>query len=622
MLRPLRSLFFLTSALLGLWPIVSHAQTVQPLSSGPAQPPASVSVRRVQALALPFFDDFAGQAEGRPNEQRWLTTGGTLINNRFARRPPSKGVATFDGFRADGRSYGGVSSVGYTDSLTSQPIDLSGLSATDNVFLSFFWQAGTLVGPPVAATSARPTGLYVDFLDDAGNWREVSQVRSSGDTTNFRFRAVPINQASYLHKEFQFRVRVFGYQYNNRDAWSIDYVRLDRNRTAADSSFRDIALSQPLPSALRRYTAMPVTQFNVNPAQELTTRTRTTMNNLDPGPAPTPISWTGTLEVLPSGPTTQFLTGNRSLDAGRGGQQQPITGSLQAAPVPVSAAPKLLRQRITLLSNETNPLTLPNDTISRVTELFDYYAYDDGSAEATLSLPIASTGPVTFYATRYDLNTPDVVRSIRLYPMATALGRTVTVAIWEDSNNQPAATPKATKSFLIPASLPAGQAYVEVPFDAPVAVSGRFYAGYGQASSSQFVEVGVDLNNAPPANYFFISLLNAWESISLATTKSPNGALMLRPMMGASPITAAAPANVAASYSIFPNPTTDGLVRVEGRYTRATVLDALGRTVWEQPAAQAGQAQLSLQQLLPGVYVVRLTLANGLVVTKRLVREN
>ncbi|QJX47959.1 T9SS type A sorting domain-containing protein [Hymenobacter taeanensis] len=621
MLRPLRRVVLLTSALLGLLPLLGHAQVVQPLSSAPPQPSAPVTARRVQALTLPFFDDFAGQPEGRPNEQHWLTTGGTLVNNRFARRPPSKGVATFDGFTAAGGSYGGVSSFGATDSLTSQPLDLSGLQASDNVFLSFFWQAGTLVGPPVAATSSRPTGLYIDFLDDAGNWREVSQIRSSGDTTNFRFRALPVNQASYLHKAFQFRFRVFGYQYNGRDAWSIDYVRLDRNRSATDSTFRDIALSQRLPSALRQYTAMPVGQFNQNPSQELTPRTRTTINNLDPGPAPTPITITGTLDVLPGGPSTQFLTSNRSLNAGIGGQQQAVVASLQAATVSISAAPKLLRQRITLVTNETNPLTLFNDTLSRTTELADYYAYDDGSAEATLSLPTAATGPVAYYATRYDLNAPDVVRAIRFYPMATALGRTVTVAIWDDASNQPAAAPKATQSFSIPATLPAGQAYVDVPFPTPVAVTGRFYAGYGQASSPQFVEIGVDLNNAPPANYFFINLFNAWSSLSLATTKSPNGALMLRPLMGAGTVTATASATLAASYSVFPNPTSDGVVRVEGRFTRATVLDALGRTVWEQPTAQAGQALLPLQQLRPGVYLVRLKLADGTTITKRLVRE-
>jgi hypothetical protein len=584
-------------------------------------PPAPAAARRVQALALPFFDDFTSQMEGRPNEQRWLTTGGALINNRFARRPPSKGVATFDGFKADGSSYGGISSIGATDSLTSQPIDLSGVSATDNVFLSFFWQAGTLQGPPVAATGSRPIGLYVDFLDDAGNWREVSQIRSGGDTTNFRFRALPVNQASYLHKAFQFRFRVFGYQYNGRDAWSIDYVRLDRNRSATDSTFRDIALSQPLPSALQRYTAMPVEQFNQNPMQELNTRTRTTMNNLDPGPAPTPIDLTGTLEILPSGPTTQFLSSTRSLDPGPNGQQQPITASLQGATVPVSATPKLLRQRITLLTNETNSLTLFNDTLSRTTELSDYYAYDDGSAEATISLPTATTGPPTFLATRYDLNKADQVRGIRIYPMRTALGRTITVNIWDDSNNQPAATPKASQSVPLPTALPIGQTYVDVAFTTPVAVSGRFYAGYGQASTSQNIEIGLDLNNAPPNNFLFFNGFGSWRTFATATSKSPSGALMLRPLMGPGPVTATAPSNLAAAYNLFPNPSADGIVRVEGRYARATVLDALGRTVWEQPATEAGQAQLPLQQLLPGVYFVRLTLANGLTVTKRLVRE-
>ncbi|SNC66559.1 Por secretion system C-terminal sorting domain-containing protein [Hymenobacter gelipurpurascens] len=620
--RFLRFVTSLATAALGLFPLLGQGQVVGPLSSGTPLPPAPATARRLQALTLPFFDDFSGQGEGRPAEQNWLQTGGTLVNNRFARRPPSKGVATFDGFRADGRSYGGVSAVGATDSLTSQVIDLSGLGTTDNVFLSFFWQAGTLQGPPAPATSSRPIGLYVDFKDVTGNWREVGQIRSAGDTTNFRFRAVAINQTSYLHKDFQFRFRVFGYQYNGRDAWSIDYVRLDRNRSATDSTFRDIALSQPLPSALRRYTAMPVGQFNQNPTQELAARTRTTMNNFDAGPAPTPISWTGTLDVLPTGPTTQFLTGIRSLDAGPGGQQQPIIGNPQLATVPVSATPKRLRQRITLLTNETNPLTLANDTISRVTELADYYAYDDGSAEASLSLPAASTGPATYLATRYELNQPDVVRAIRIYPLATALGRTITVNIWEDANNQPAATPKASQSIPIPNPLPNGQAYLDVPFAAPVPVSGRFYAGYGQASTLQNVEFGVDLNNAPPAGYLFTSQFGAWSPVKLATTKSPEGALMLRPLMGTAVLTATTLATVAAGYTLYPNPSADGLVQVQGRYVRATVLDALGRVVWEQPAGEAGKAQLSLQQLRPGVYFVRLTLAGGLTVTKQLVRQN
>ncbi|MCC3158639.1 T9SS type A sorting domain-containing protein [Hymenobacter sp. 15J16-1T3B] len=75
-----------------------------------------------------------------------------------------------------------------------------------------------------------------------------------------------------------------------------------------------------------------------------------------------------------------------------------------------------------------------------------------------------------------------------------------------------------------------------------------------------------------------------------------------------------------AAVQIFPNPSS-GVVQVQGRYTRAVALDALGRTVWEQPAAQAGQAQLDLRRLPAGVYLLRLTLPNGSVGTQRLVLQ-
>ncbi|UPL50177.1 hypothetical protein [Hymenobacter sublimis] len=607
-------------ALLGGLPLAVPAQVlVHPLGAEPAHaasPAPQSAGRRPAALTLPFFDDFARQPEGRPDAQRWETAGGALVNNRFPRRPLTKGVATLDGLNAQGRARGPISFIGDGDSLVSQPLDLSRLTATDNAYLSFFWQAGTIFGPP-APSGTRPIALYVDFLDKDQQWQQVWQLRSRGDTTNFRFKSLPVNQAQFFHSAFQFRFRVSGYLYNNRDAWSVDYVRLDRNRTATDSTYRDIAISRALPSALKRYTALPVAQFNQNPTQELTDRIVTTANNLDIGPAPTPITWTGTLEVLPGGPTTQFPTAGRSLDANS--RQQPIVVSGTAA-VPLTTTPKFLRQRVTLLTNETSPLTQPNDTITRITELGNYFAYDDGTAESSVSLPVASTGPASYLALRFDLNRADQIRAIRLYPvLTTAAGRTISLNIWDDDGTgKPTATPKATKSYTIPARLPAGQSFVEIAFDAPVPVSTRFYAGYGQAASPQFVEFGLDLNNSSPPGYLLLNALNVWSVNNTATANSPAGALMLRPVTGSTVTSSTAPDEVAATYQLYPNPSPSGRVTVQGRYARATALDALGRVVWEQPAAQAGQAQLQLPPLPASVYFVRLTLPDGLVVTKRL----
>jgi len=606
------------AGLLSLLTLPALAQVVQPLGAEPTHHavPAPTTAQRPSALALPFFDDFASQPEGAPTGQRWETAGGALINNRFPRRPISRGVATLDGLDGQGRPRGTVSMVGDADTLTSQPLNLSGLITSNNVFLSFFWQAGTLVGPP-SPSGTRPIALYVDFKDAADQWQQVWQLRSPADTTNFRFKALAVNQAAFLHDDFQFRFRVSGYLYNARDAWSVDYVRLDRNRTATDSAYRDIALSKPLSSALKRFAAMPVTQFNQDPAQELNDRTVTTMNNLDAGPAPTPVTWEGYLETLPDNTSRRFLTGGRSLDAGL--RQQPITGNPRLATLPVTAAAKQLRQRVVLISNETNPLTLPNDTISRLTDLADYYAYDDGTAEATVSLPPASTGPASYLALRFDLNRPDQIRAIRLAPsVLTAGGRAVTINIWDDNGSgQPTATPKVSKSVVLPTSLPAGQTFVEIPFDSPVPVSSRFYAGYGQAATPQFVEFGLDLNNAPPANTFFLSSQGVWSTTTTASNYRPAGSLMLRPVTTGVVTGTAAPAGVAAAYQLYPNPTTDGQVQVVGRYVRASVLDAVGRVVWEQPANQAGQPVLQVP-LPAGLYFVRLMLPNGQTVTKRL----
>ncbi|RSK31677.1 T9SS type A sorting domain-containing protein [Hymenobacter metallilatus] len=604
------------AVLLGLLPAAGRAQVVQPLG---AEPPhalvAPAAAQRPTALTLPFFDDFSRQKEGAPDGQRWETAGGALINNRFPRRPISRGVATLDGLNGKGQPRGVVSMIGDADTLTSQALNLGGLSTGSNVFLSFFWQAGSVIGPP-SPSGSRPIALYVDFKDVNDQWQQVWQLRSPGDTTNFRFKALPVNQAGFLHPNFQFRFRVSGYLYNNRDAWSMDYVRLDRNRTATDSSYRDIALSKPLPSALKRFAAMPVVQFNLNAAQELTDRTATSMNNLDAGPAPTPISWEGYLDVVGGG-SNRFLQGNRSLDAGL--RQQPIIGNPRLAAVPTTPAAKQLRQRLVLLSNETNPLTLPNDTITRLTDLTDYYAYDDGTAEATVSLPPASNGPASYHALRFDLNRPDQIRAIRLAPLLlTAGGRTITINIWDDNGSgQPAATPKATKSFTIPTTLPPGQTFIEIPFDAPVPVSGRFYAGYGHPPTSQFVQFLLDLNNAPPANSFFINSFGAWSPASTASSYSPAGSLMLRPVTTGVVTATAAPAEVVAQYQLYPNPTPDGWVQIAGSYARAAVLDAVGRVVWEQPAAEAGQPVVRLP-LPAGLYFVRLTRADGLLVTKRL----
>ncbi|UOQ67616.1 T9SS type A sorting domain-containing protein [Hymenobacter volaticus] len=628
-LKPLR---YSLISLLSLMSLVGHAQDIAPLTTGPVRTsqPTQATALRGQALSLPFFDDFTSPQEGVPKVQNWLPQGGVLVNNRMAFEPPTRGVATFDGLRSNGAAYG-VGGTSTLDSLISQPINLSGRTAADKLYLGFFWQAGNIRSGPSFSSSSRPVFLQLEFKDNTGSWRQVWVERSTGERTAFRQKFIAITQPQYLHGDFQFRFRASGNVATNEDNWSVDYVRLaplgpTPPRTVVDTLYQDVAISKPLSSLLARGSAMPIWQFNAasNPASQLNPATFTTVNNLDKSGFPTPLLATGTLQVLPAGPVVTFPTSAPSTLLSNQ-QQVRVEGNLSALTLPNTAEAKSIRHRITLVSNEINPLTLPNDTISRVTELSDYYAYDDGTAEARLSIPPFDQPGNRFYALRFEVNRPDQVRSIRIRPVyPQAAGRQITVNIWDVDpdptfNGQPAATAKASQSVVIPASLPAGQTFLEVVFATPVPVSGRFYAGYGHGPTGLLVAnaipFGLDLNSPIPADAFWQFTPGWTQPTGIAY---PPGALMLRPVL-TNNVLAVAPASVAATYSIFPNPNTDGQVQVQGLYVQAVVLDALGRAVWQQPATERGRPTLDLNALPAGVYLVQLTLADKLTVTKRLV---
>ncbi|GAB2954914.1 hypothetical protein GCM10027048_20610 [Hymenobacter coalescens] len=616
----------------GLAPTALLAQSqdiLLPLPADPSRARAAATLTTTAqrgtaaTLTLPFFEDFAGQPEGPPARARWKS-GSTLVNERFSQTPPSRGMATFDGLDSLGRPYGLSSGFGPTDEMTSQAIDLSAVRPGDRTYLSFFWQAGSIVGPPNDERPSRQVRLELEFLDNTGAWNRVWYQASQGFRTRFRQRFIPVNEARYLHANFRFRFRSRGNLFGTRDTWNIDYLLLDRNRDTVSVSYADLVLSAPLSSLLKRYTAMPSWQYNAapDPTLELNDSAATTINNLDTLGVQTPYTYRGIVRVLPSGPARQFVTGSPSSQSGD--KQKYVGGSLRTTPlsIPTSATPTRVEHSINLtLLASSNPVTAPNDTVRRVTEFGNYFAYDDGSAEGTTILRQGSNLP-TARALRFDLNRPDQVLKLRYYYAGATAGggatvpptAAVTFSVWDVApNGEPAATPKATFTENLPTTVTA-PGYREVAFSQPVPVSGSFFVGYSQpAGTSLFIQFGADLNSRQPRRTFYDRENNAWTPLDPRVPLVP----IIRPVMSGI-VTSARNSAANAALKVYPNPST-GLVRVQGRYTQATALDALGRTVWQQPADQAGHAELDLRQLPTGLYLLRLTLPDGAVSTQRLI---
>ena len=614
-----------------------------PLAADPARAayaaPAALptaQLRGTAALALPFFDDFTTPLEGRPKAQNWLASGGAFVSNRLALNPPSRGAATLDGLRANGQSYSGAvtSSYGVLDSLTSQPIDLSGRTASDQVVLSFAWQSGSIVSVPNSNLSSSPVRLELFVKTDVGNWESVWFKTSTGRRTAFRQQAVLLDQGKYLHGTFQFRFVASGNRADNSDNWSVDYVLLDRGRTQglADTTFADVATSAGLKggnpsgglrSPLRRFAAMPVWQFNAAspPSAELNPRLGVNLSNLRPGFLPLLVRVQGSVRELGGSAIPGFwLDDTRAIPTSP--RQDSVTGHANRLPPSATATPKTLRYTLALNTQEPAPRTLANDTIFRDVELNNYYAYDDGTAENITELVPYSSGVASAFAYRFDLNQPDYVRALRLYPVFTAsdaASRSVTINVWDDVAGQPAAQPRATKTITMPNPLPAGWQYYEITFDAPVRVTSTFYVGYSQPSQGRDLHYGLDLNSTYPARHLWRrDNTGAWDTVNFVPRgQSPRGALMMRPVMTNNVATASATAHEAAAFSLYPNP-AHGTVAVAGPpFIRAALLDALGRIVWEQTAPH-GQPILALPTLPPGLYTMRLTLPDGRTVGRRL----
>ena len=214
--------------------------------------------KRITALSLPFFDDFY-QQEIYPNISLWQDNF-VYINTTYPKETVTVGVATFDGTDANGKPYNSAASPTATfpaDKLTSNSIDLSGLTADSNVYLSFYYLRGDFGETPSAPNDL----ITVQFLDTAGNWNVIWQKTADAIV---KMRQVFIKVDSpYLYNNFQFRFQSYGNVTGANDTWHIDYVKLDKNRdTVAERNIKEMAYEFLPPSLLKRYYVMPYNQFD------------------------------------------------------------------------------------------------------------------------------------------------------------------------------------------------------------------------------------------------------------------------------------------------------------------------------------------------------------------------
>ncbi len=610
------------------------------------------------SLSLPFIDDFSKPLGVYPDQQKWKNKN-VFINSSYAVNMPSVGVATFDAIDAKGNLYNVGSAFSQpADTLTSQPINLN-YPGDQTIFLSFYYQAGGLGDMPELTDS-----LVLQFYSPlTSTWKSVwnasvhiqdsmiverfvktgttKQNESNLLPSTFFMTHIRVDGSEYLLDGFQFRFinhasiavnKFIPGRASNADHWHLDVVYLDRGRSANDV-VPDVATSIPQSPLTTIYESIPWTHYNTDAHNALFgDGMKTTLGVFNMGEVVSSVSvFVDIRPLVGNGYITSYSLGQYNTpEIGESGLLPFVITPPYSfySDNPDSAAFEVITYMRT--DNSTSPLRQElrqNDTTRYRQQFYNYYAYDDGSAENGYGLygSGASAGKVAVKFTGY---AADSLRGVYIYFNKTIgqvnASNKIKLAVWEDIGNgtpgqllysQAATSPELSDSL---------NSFVAYKFSKAIAISAKqtYFVGWMQ-TTEDFVNVGFDRNRDHSENVFYSLSEGVW------SPSAYEGSLMIRPIFGQSdgnfppnPILPPVAPTAVVDVVLSPNPATD-VVRLnwkdQKRYAKSAqveVFDLRGRLVLSQRTAND---QLNVSNLPSGTYFMRISSDGKLMGTSKII---
>lgn len=533
-------------------------------------------------------------------------------NFRFPLNPWSQGVRTFDGVDEKGMPYqfGNLSAYGVGDYLTSKPIDLSTNVLADSLLLSFVYQPKGLGNAPEEEDS-----LFVEFFQpDSSQWYRTWVVPGGFDTTGFVEGKVMVNSTAFLKKGFQFRFGSYASTSGALDHWHLDYVRF-RVNGGFDTLYNDIAIAYPNFTILEDYTSVPWKHYKnyatPNDVMIDTVKMIVRNNNVVDAIQPDTV---GYISVDYQG-ANQWIDYQGSVGTGNwevGNKQYDIFVS------PFYTVDQFLHDTTVTLDCEIHLTGTAvdnayeiNDT-SRIEVKFEnYYAYDDGTAEAAYG----PTGTLASLAYKIEPLESDSLLGVYIgfVPSVTDVsGYEFLLTVWDDDNGQPGNILYEDDPFdprypLYPYDKN-GFRYYALQDSMKLYLDGTFYIGWKQYDS-QRLNIGMDLNRDNSDKIFYsINNQNSW----LGTVYE--GSLLMRPVFDSD-------MNYVLGYperqpiqtfdfTLYPNPTNNQL-NIKGdveEIETIQVFDLAGHLV----QSYSKRYSIDVTFLNSGIYLMRIVDKNGI----------
>lgn len=524
-------------------------------------------------------------------------------NYRFALDPWSLGVATFDGLDETGYPYDfGSATTNYADHLTSKPIDMSGLDASDSVYFSFLYQTEGYGDVPESSDS-----LILEFYaPDLQQWVWIwsGTGKPVGD---FEVGHVRVENTDFFKDAFQFRFKNYGGLSGSLDHFNIDYVNLRALSGYQDTLFKDFAIVYPVNTLINDYTSVPWDHWKNNFSGKMSSDVEVVVrngsniseNNQD---GSTEVYYGGALEgtftlvgqTLSGGninydPRTVY-TSYHDFSAGYHFDETK-TGLSQTFEVVTKASAQF-------------PNFVQNDSTLTEQVFENYYSYDDGSAEQAYG-PTGANARLAVQYTPYEADSLIGVDICWVPSVNDVSDELFLITVWDDNGGQPGDT-IYQDLFIFPRS--PQYHYDKNLFTTyyfkdtmKVAVDGTFYVGWRQFGEER-LNVGLDKNIVNNDKTFYsIDSEASWVQSQI------EGSVMMRPIFSTGmDVTLGIEEQIAESKPTvvaYPNPTT-GIVTIDveqSAYSGVEVFDLQGRKI-----VDTDSNQIDLSQNPNGIYILKL----------------
>jgi hypothetical protein len=493
------------------------------------------------SLKLPFKDDFYyAPTSAYPDPNKWSDKK-VYVNSGFPISPPSIGVATFDGLNENGFPYFPTLTNNQIsrpcDTLTSAAIDLNftannqTIQLADSLALSFYYQARGYGDPPEVIDS-----LVLDFFSPGKNkwidrvWFAKGYINGNVTDTVFKRGFVKIDSSDYLKDGFKFRFRNTAAGTGNYDLWHLDYVYLDRTRsTKGDTVYKDIAFAYIPTPFLRDYTAMPAKQYR---ASENAPNINVKIRNND-GKAGPNINMTYRFKMDTLGQHVYAYDGGAGLLSPyvKNGYSNYAPHANPAVSYTFLPKPDSIDYKIKHYIFESGSPTdfiRENDTVTQFQRFRNYYALDDGGAEAGYYIN-ASGAKI---AIKINVNVPDSFLAVRIYFDPVTSVATLTnsagfrINLWPSTFAGPGSTALYSDIIRQPIfyNVSPGRAFAEYKLQQPRLLdAGSYYVGIQQRAD--YMTIGFDRNTDHSVSTYYDAGIGWRQS-------SEKGSVMIRPVFG------------------------------------------------------------------------------------------